>query len=53
MTWFLTASLFIFLYRAVLSENHFCENAPCLKIIIITIIIIIIIIINYYYYYYY
>ena len=48
MTWFLTASLFIFLYRAVLSENHFCENAPCLKIIII----IIIIIINYYYYYY-
>ena len=36
--------LFIYLFIYFIqgrSENHFCENAPCLKIIIIIIIIII------------
>ena len=35
--------LFLFIYFVQgRSENHFCDNAPCLKIIIIIIIIIII-----------
>ena len=38
--------LFLFIYFVQgRSENHFCHNAPCLKIIIIIIIIITIIII--------
>ena len=38
--------LFLFIYFVQgRSENHFCDNAPCLKIIIIIIIITIIIII--------
>ena len=38
--------LFLFIYFVQgRSENHFCDNAPCLKIIIIVIIITIIIII--------
>ena len=38
--------LFLFIYFVQgRSENHFCHNAPCLKIIIIIIIIIIIVII--------
>ena len=38
--------LFLFIYFVQgRSENHFCHNAPCLKIIIIIIIIIVIIII--------
>ena len=39
--------LFLFIYFYFVqgrSENHFCDNAPCLKIIIIIIIIVIIII---------
>ena len=39
-------TLFLFIYFVQgRSENHFCDNAPCLKIIIIIIIITIIIII--------
>ena len=38
--------LFLFIYFVQgRSENHFCDNAPCLKIIIIIIIIIITLII--------
>ena len=38
--------LFLFIYFVQgRSENHFCHNAPCLKIIIIIIITIIIIIV--------
>ena len=38
--------LFLFIYFVQgRSENHFCDNAPCLKIIIIITIIIIIIVI--------